>query len=134
MIFKPSDLDRCIIFIKKAFEKGKPVKVEAINKTATLSQNNYIWLVFTHVGFETGNSKDDIYQFCLEKFPAFKEITINSEVSHIKLTLSGMDKLQKSNFIDGVVTYFVTEGFDIPDPEDLKIQEIYGYYRNLGLI
>lgn len=134
MIFKPSEKQRLILFVDKIFEKSKSVKVEAINKTATLSQNNYIWLVFTHVGFESGNTKDDIYQFCLEKFPTFKEITINSEVGLIKVTLSAMDKLQKSKFIDDAVIFFRSEGFEVPSCEDKKIDEMYSYYRNLGMI
>jgi hypothetical protein len=77
MTFYPKEKDRAITYLNKLFERGKTVKIEPITQTATLSQNSYIWLVFTHVGQETGNTKEDIYQFCLKKFTIFKTIDIN---------------------------------------------------------
>jgi hypothetical protein len=133
MIFKPTELTRLNTFVSKAFERGKSVSVEPISGCKTISQNRYIWLVFTHVAQETGNTKDDIYQFCLQKFPTFKTIEV-TETALIQLTLSGMSKEQTIFFIDQVVTYFWQEGFDIPSPDDLKCREIYEYYRERGMI
>lgn len=134
MIFKPSDKDRLILFVEKLFERGKSVKVEPIAKTATLSQNSYCWLCFTHVADQTGNSKEDIYQLCLDLFKPIKEIELNGELHHIPVTLSGMNKDQKSNFINNFVIYLRDEGFFIPDHEDQKCKEMYQYYRDRGLI
>ena len=134
MIFKPSDKDRLILFIDKLFERGKSVKVEAITKVATISQNSYCWLCFTYIADETGNTKEDIYQHCLKLFPVHKEIEINGSIDVIPVTLSGMNKEQKSRFIDSFVIYFRQEGFSVPDPETQKCKELYQYYRDRGLI
>ena len=134
MIFHPKELERATKFITNLFERGKSVKIEPVTRTKTLSQVAYSWLVFTHVAQETGNTKDDVYQFCLSKFPAHKTIDLNGVISIIPVTLSGMDKEQTSNFIDQFTTYFRSEGFDIPDPEDKKAVEMFQFYKERGLI
>ena len=134
MIFKPSEIDRATTFISKLFERGKSVKIEAITQSKTLSQNSFAWLVFAHIGQETGNTKDDIYQYCLKKFPTFKAIEVNGIVEMIPITLSAMDKEQASFFIDQFTIFFRSEGIDIPDPEDQKTKEMFDYYRNKGIL
>ena len=132
MTFHSRELDRATTYLKKLFERGKSVRIEPITVSRSLSQNAYCWLVFTHVAQETGNTKDDIYQFCLSKFPFHKTIEINGVVQIIPVTLSGMDKEQNSQFIDQFVTYFRSEGIDIPDPEDKKALDMVNYYRERG--
>lgn len=102
----------------------------------TISQNAYIWLVFTHIAFETGNNKDDIYGYYLDKFPTFKDIDLYGDSRAIKISMSNPDfnKEKMSAFIDKVVIDARQEGFDVPDPDDLKCKQMYDYYRNLGLI
>jgi hypothetical protein len=135
MIFFPStDQQRASLYLVNLFNKGRTVKIEPVTKSRTLSQNAYAWLVFTHIGFETGNFKEDIYQFCLDKFPLHKEININGEITLVRLTLSGMNKDQNSCFIDQLVTFFRQEGFDVPDPEEKKAVEMYQWYKEKGLL
>jgi hypothetical protein len=105
-----------------------------IKQVKTLSQNSYAWLVFTHVADETGNTKEDIYQYCLKKFPTFKSIELNGVIELIPVTLSGMDKEQASFFIDQFTIHFRSEGIDVPDPEDQKAKEMFEYYRMKGIL
>jgi hypothetical protein len=134
MIFKPSEKERALLFLDKMFEKKRHVKIEHITESKTLSQNAYLWLIFTHIAFETGNDKDDIYQYYLNKFPYFKEININGEINQVKITLSKFDLMQYKSFIDNITIDARSEGFDIPDPEDLKAVNMYNYYKQNGLI
>lgn len=134
MIFRSNEIQRATTYITRLFEKGRNVKIDPVTHTKTINQVRYLWLVFTHVGFETGNSKEDIYQFCLQKFPVHKEIEINGEESTIQITLSGFTKEQSIQFIDQVVTFFRQEGFDIPDPEDKKCAEMYEFYHTKGML
>ena len=133
MIFLPSESNRLNLYVSSLFLKGRKVKVEPVTVTKTLSQNAYAWLVFTHIGDQTGNTKDDIYRFCLEKWPKFKEIEISGEIHQIPITLSGMNKDQVSNFIDEFTTFFRIEGYAVPDPEDKKAVDMYQYYKERGL-
>lgn len=134
MIFKPSEKERALIFLNKLFEKKRSIKIEHITESKTLSQNAYLWLVFTHMAFETGNTKDDIYQYYLEKFPYFKEIDLNGEINQVRISLSKFNLDQCSKFIENVTVDARQEGFDIPDPEDKKTVEMYNYYKQKGLI
>jgi len=134
MIFHSHEIDRLNIYISKQFEKGKTLKVEPVTVSRSLSQNAYTWLVFTHIGSETGNTKDDIYQFCLAKFPVHKEIDVNGETCLIPVTLSGMNKEQNSHFIDQFVTFFRSEGYEVPEPEDKKTIDLYNFYKEKGML
>lgn len=134
MIFKPSEKERALIFLDKLFEKKRSIKIEHITESKTLSQNAYLWLIFTHMAFETGNTKDDIYQYYLEKFPYFKEIDLNGEINQVRISLSKFNLDQCSKFIENVTVDARQEGFDIPDPEDKKTVEMYNYYKQRGLI
>ena len=134
MTFFHYEMDRATTYLKKLFERGKSVRIEPIAQARSISQNAYSWLVFTHVAQETGNTKEDIYQFCLTKFPFHKTIEINGVIQIIPVTLSGMDKEQNSQFIEQFVTYFRSEGIEIPDPEDKKALDMMNYYREKGMI
>jgi hypothetical protein len=134
MIFHPKEIDRVITYVTKLFERGRSVNIEFITRTKSLSQVAYCWLCFTIIGQDTGNTKDDIYQLCLKKFPVFKTIELNGVLTMIPLTMSGFDKEQMSHFIDEFTTYFRSEGFDIPDPEDKKAVEMFQFYKERGLI
>lgn len=134
MIFKPTDRDRAIIFLDKQFERKKFVKIEPVTESKTLSQVGYIWLCFTHIAFETGASKNDIYFYYLEKFPKFKEVIFNGETTLVRVSLSAFTKEQCSVFIDEFTTDARMEGFDVPDPEDQKTIEMMNFYKQRGLI
>jgi hypothetical protein len=134
MTFRPSDIDRLNIYISKQFERGKTLKVEPVTVTKTLSQNAYCWLVFTVISQETGYTKEEVYQFCLNKFPVHKEITIGDELILIQVSLSKMTKEQTSHFIDQFTIFFRSEGYSIPDPEDKRLRDLYNEYKNRGMI
>ena len=134
MIFKPSEKERALIYLDKCFQKNRFVDIKLISKKKTLSQNNYIWLIFTSVGQDTGNTADDIYRHCLALFPTYKTIDIGGEETKIQITLSEFTQEQTSVFIDRVATYWRSEGYSIPDPEDIETVKMFNYYKEKGLI
>jgi hypothetical protein len=134
MIFYPFEYERASTYLKKLFDRKRTVRIEYLTESKTISQNNYAWLIFTHVANETGNTKKDIYQLCLSRFPFHKEIEINGELHAIPITLSGMSRDQMREFIDQFTMFFRTEGFSIPEPEDKRTKEMYDYYKQRGLM
>lgn len=135
MIFKPSELDRAILFLKGLFDKRKHVKIEYIPQTKSIEQNRYIWLVFTIIAEETGSDKNYMYHLFMKRFPVFMELKNEfGEMELCPITMSLWSKLQMSDFIDKVVTEARTNGFEIPDPEDKKALEMYDYYRQKGVL
>ena len=134
MIFLPSHRERAIIYMDKLFEKKRSVKIDLVTESKTISQNNYCWLVFTCIGQDTGNSAEDIYQFCLSKFAPRKDINVNGSDDLIIVTLSQMTKEQTSRFIDLLVMHWRAEGFEIPEPSTKECIELYNEYKQKGYI
>lgn len=125
---------KAIEYLEDILLKHGKVEVSKVKEMKTLSQVKYAWLCFTHVSEETGEDKDSIYNFCLNKFGIRKECSYKGEVEEYVLTLSGMDKDQCSNFIDKFVIFFRQEGIDLPDPETQRAKEMYFYYKEKGMI
>lgn len=134
MIFKPTDRERALVFLDKQFERKKHVKIELVTESRTLSQNAYCWLCFTHIAFETGNDKNDIYYYYLDKFPKHKEVIINGEIHLVRISLSSFTKEQTSQFIEEFTADARCEGYDVPEPEEQKTLEMLNYYKQKGMI
>ena len=135
MNFTPNEEQQAILYLKGIFKANRNAKIEKVTRSKSLSQNAYIWLVFTHIGFQVGSSKDDMYLYYLQKFPKFKEITTpENKIGFIALTLSGFNSDQTRQFIDEIVTHANCEGMDVPDPENKKALDMYNYYKEKGLL
>ena len=123
-----------IKYLDALIDKKRHIKIEHIPEARTISQNAYLWLVFTHIAFETGASKEEMYCYYLNKFPKYKEVEHLGEVGLIPITLSLFTKEQNKQFIDEVVTDARQEGFDVPDCEEKKALDMMDYYRKLGVL
>jgi hypothetical protein len=135
MIFKPSDIDRLNLYISSQFSKGKTLKVEPVTESKTLPQLRYIWLVFTHLAFETGSDKEYMYFLFLKRFPVYHEgKNLNGEIELVPVSMSKFTKDELSAFIDKVVTELRAQGFEVIDPEDKRAVELYNFYHSKGLI
>ena len=60
--------------------------------------------------------------------------TSKGEIVQVSVTLSEWNKEQTKQFIDEVCIDARQEGFDIPDPEDLKTLVMYNEYKSKGQI
>lgn len=134
MIFNQANRDRAIAYMDILFSRGRSVKIEIVTVSRSLSQKNYLWLVFTHVAMCTGNDKEDIYRLCLNKFSFTKEVKFNGLLEQVIVSMSAMNKDQMSMFIDKCVTFFRQEGIDVPDPETKEAIELYNEYKQRGWI
>lgn len=134
MIYKPSQEDQALIYVKKCFERKQHLKIEPIQEAKTLPQNRYIWLICTIVGHDTGNDKQDIYDYWIDKFPTYNEIELFGETKLVRITLSQFSDVQARVFIDKIIIDATQEGHVIPDPKDKAALEAYNYYRKLGLL
>lgn len=131
MLFKQSQSEQAITFLKEQI-KITPVEIKPYKHKKTLSQNNYIWLICTHVGYETGNTKETIYHFCIDKFAPINTRYIDNVEYPEKLTLSQFDKEQAIIFINNILAEF--QEYDLPNPEDIKCVQMYEYYKEKGLL
>lgn len=133
-IFKPSTRKESIQYLDELYKKKHWVKIERIPEKKSVNQNNYIWLVFTVIAYDTGNEPKDIYEYYLDKFPVYKTIYKNKAEIIIRISMSRFNKDQMRKFIDKVIIDARQEGYNIPNPEDKKALDMYNYYRKKGLI
>ena len=131
-IFKPSQELQAMKHLQECFRKKRHVKVEHIPETKTVNQNRYIWLVFCIIAEDTGNSKEDIYAYYLDKFPV--RHLVNG--THVRISMShpNFTKDVLSHFIDQVVIDARQEGYTIPNPDDIEAKQAIQYYREKGWI
>jgi len=134
MIYQPSKSTEAHAFLDKLFERKRWIKIEYIPEKRSLNQNNYMWLCFTIIGQDTGNTAQDIYEYYLEKFPTYKEIEFNGLSKRIKISSSQFTVEQMTVFIDLFTTDARQEGISLPDPKDLEELNQYQYYQQRGLL
>ncbi len=103
-----------------------------IRRKRSLESNSYLWLLHTIEQEETGTDKDDIYLWCLNKFPTFKEIEVHDEVRLIQISSSAFDSKQMSTHIDNVRREMSMNGIPSPDANSEKAIDAFNYYRDNG--
>lgn len=115
-------------------EKGYFVTLKRRSVAKTMSQNRYIWLVFTYIGQEIGYHSKEVYGIYLAKFPTYKTVYINGEERYSQITMSQFSKEQMTVFIDNVIIDASEYVPNIPDPNSLEALNMYNHYREKGLI
>jgi len=105
-----------------------------INRTRTLSQNAYLWLCLAIAEDYTGTDKGVFYQYYLEKFPVFDYQEVFGERQVIKLSSSGFNTKQMTEFIDKVRLDLSENDIHTPDHEDKRLQDIFEDMQRKGLL
>jgi len=131
IIHNNADLAYCVDFMM-SIEITKPMRFECsvIRGKRSLNQNSLLWLWCTALekDSETGYTKDEFYQYFLDKFAPRKEIFTNLVI----VTTSQMDSKQMSDFLDSIQRLAITElQFKLPDPEDIIFSTFYETYKHL---
>jgi hypothetical protein len=131
MIFKKSQLNQALEFVKQHIQQSN-IEIKPDKQKKTLSQNAYIWLLCTHIGYETGNTKETIYHYCLDKFAPLNTCFIGDIEYPDRITLSGFSKEQAMIFINNILSEF--QEYDLPNPEDIKCLQMYEFYKEKGYL
>ena len=135
MTFTPSHIERAVIYLRKLTESGRAVKIEPVVEAKSLNQLRYLWLVFTHAAFESGSDKNYLYHLFLKRFPTLHEgKNLKGETELVPVTMSQFSKEEMTVFIDNVTMTLRSEGFEVLDPEDKRILDLYNFYQSKGLI
>lgn len=94
-IYSQSDKDKIKSYIERLplREKGYKILIESITQARSNNQNRYMWYVFNLIALETGNSKDDIHDFYVQKF-----LKIEKEILGEKVMFFGTSKLDTKQF------------------------------------
>jgi hypothetical protein len=106
--------------VKRAYK----VKIEVVRRGRSLNQNNYMWLVFTMLADEFGESKEVIHDFFCDKF-----LQVEDELSGVKFFrtrgTSELKTVEHSKFMQDIVVFCASEwGIIIPDPDEVIVDNL----------
>ena len=108
-------------------EKPYIAEIKRYREKRSLDQNALLWLWMTALekDSETGYTKDDFYQYFLEKFAPRKEVM----GKYVIISTSKMDTKQMTEFLDNIQRFSLVElKFELPNPDDLKFEQFKNYY------
>ena len=89
-------------------------------KNRSLNQNSLLWKWYGEIAQDTGNTADDIHEFCKQKFLAPAFIELNGETKEIRRTTTKLNTKEMSEFMNQVEAWAASElGIALPRPEDL---------------
>ena len=105
-----------------------------IKKSRTLNQNNGYWLWLTHLENRTGQDKEEIHEYFLQKFPTYEIKEILNRQEKVQVRTSGMNVKQMSNYMNKVQTFCHVElGEPLPDLGTEEFERMIEYYKDQEL-
>lgn len=128
-----TELDRDMVISQiKRLDLKKVYTVEITERRIkrTISQNGLYWLWLTCISHETGNDKDDVHEVFKTKYlnPHYKNIL--GEPIIIRST-TDLDTAQFKEYLDAIQVFASTElQITLPDPDDVRWEEFYDYYKD----
>lgn len=107
---------------------GKKVSIDIPKPIRSLSQNALYWVYLAKIEHETGNTAEDMHEFCKEKFLPKKLITIKGKVQAHEVIKDGTTTgLNKADFGEYMRKIEVMTGILVPSKEEA---EEMGYILN----
>ena len=120
--------------------KGKDIdgayraEFSKIRRKRSLNANAYFWLILTIGSHETGNDKDDLYYYFMDKYPTTREVEISDEIHLVPITSSAFNTAQMATLTDHVRRELAMMGIATPDADSDKLIDVYNYYKERGMI
>jgi len=104
---------------KSTLDKSKKYRltIEPYRRKRTTSQNSLYWSWMTLIADETGNDKDDIHEFLLNKFCPTKVVMVGGEEQEITST-KYLDTKQMSAYMDRIPPWAGEFNISLPLPEN----------------
>lgn len=107
------------------------ITIKRFVKKRTTDQNSLLWLWLTCIERETGNDKNDLYDYYCTKFLR-KTVEINGEVKTVITGSSKLNTIGMKDFLDKIqVEASTILGITLPNPDDLQwgsFEETYKRY------
>ena len=130
MIFDNNHKKEALECIESLFEKDKKVKIEAVKKLRSLSENNLYWMWIACISNETGNEKNNIHEFlCLEFLP-LQQVMIFKKLIYKRLSTTMLDTKQFAEYLTKIQIFALNElNIILPNPDDLHFDEFREFYE-----
>lgn len=103
------------------------VTISRVRKRRTTDQNSLYWMWLKCVADETGNTTDDIHEYCKRKFLVPRVIEIAGERLEIAPSTTKIDTAQMTEYLNNVQAWASSElGITLPNPND----QYFEYFEN----
>lgn len=108
------------------FSKVLEIKRPKVNRSLNQNRLLWMWLTCLEVDSETGYTKDEFYQYFLEKFAMRMVVKDES----ILITSSQMNTAQMTDFLERIRLFCYHEfQISLPLPDDKNFEEFYKRYH-----
>lgn len=95
------------------------VKISRVRKKRTTDQNSLYWMWLRCVADETGNTTDDLHEYCKRKFLTPRAVEIAGEQMEVAPSTTKLDTAEMTTYLNGVQAWAASElGITLPTPED----------------
>jgi hypothetical protein len=108
---------------------GYQIKVSKIKEKRSLDQNRLYWLYLTCISHETGNDKNDIHEYCKEKFLIYRDIVIFNDVIKITGTTTNLDTKMFNEYLENIIRFAGELGITLPNPSDKNFEHFKEHYN-----
>ena len=107
--------------------------IDKPRKSRTINQNNLLWLWLTCVSSETGQDKNDLYDYYRDKFLS-RTVFVNGNETRVSSGTSTLNTVQMKQFLDMIQEDVSVElGIKLPNPEDLYWDEFQRHYSRMAM-
>jgi len=108
--------------------KPQNIIIKQYREPRTISQNKYYWLILKIIGYDTGNSKDELHEVFKAKYIDKIELLGES----INGSSKELNTKQFTNYIESIRIFARTDlNIDTPNADDKRLAETYEYYSNI---
>jgi hypothetical protein len=129
-IVRRENLIRSIDSMLDTLKNGEyTLSANKISNRRSTSQNAMMWMWFTCLAMETGQDKEDFYDYYREKFLS-RIVIINGQETKVSTGTSKLDTVAMTDFLNKIQADAASEfGIKLPTPEDLYWTEFENYYK-----
>lgn len=105
------------------------LSAKRVTQKRSINQNNLMWMWIACVSMETGQDKNDIYDYYRQKFLS-RTIEINGKTAVVTSGTSALDTVAMTHFLNQMQADVSVEfGIKLPTPQDLYWEEFQNYYK-----
>jgi hypothetical protein len=123
MLFKlPEEKGRLIEYINSVTGY---VEVKKKHERRTLSQNDYLHVIFTIIANDIGHTKEEIKEIYKQMFLSYYTELNDKKIKVVRST-ADLDKREMTEFIEKIRNHAAAElGIYVPAPDEITIKDLH---------
>lgn len=98
------------------------VRIAPASKSRSVRQNNLYWEWMEVIGRETGHHKDEIHDYCRQRFLPKRFVEIRGEVREVRPSTTRLKVAEMSEYMTSVEAFAAELGIGLPHPEEAHLR------------